>query len=279
MKRSTIRHPKLIDLATRLAIRPYAALGLLDALLDWTYTFAPCGDVGRWDDVAIAAGCTWDGDPQALIQALAGSRWLDPCAEKRLVIHDLEDHADDTWRRKMARGKLTFCRAVPPDVIPEEYRQSPDSVRTASANGAGDVGHCTDRQVRSGQVRPGQVRSGQVGRRRRSASDADHSPPELWAEFLGLWEGYPNKHGRHDAWVVYRELRPTHPTLCTDIATALVWQRRDPEWLRGFVPRFKTYLNGRRWEDEPSLVARACTTDATAGNAAAMATALDRELP
>jgi hypothetical protein len=83
MKRGTVRHPKLLELALTVRCEPYQALGLLESLLDWTYYYAPSGDVGRYSDAAIAIGVGWRKEPGVLIEALLATRWLDRCATHR----------------------------------------------------------------------------------------------------------------------------------------------------------------------------------------------------
>ena len=42
--------------------------------------------------------------------------------------------------------------------------------------------------------------------------------------------------------------------LLAEILAALDWQKQSPDWLKNggqFVPYASSYLNGRRWEDEP----------------------------
>jgi hypothetical protein len=56
VKRGTLAHPKMRDLARLLSCEPWMALGLLNALLEWAYAYAPQGDVGRYTDAEIADG-------------------------------------------------------------------------------------------------------------------------------------------------------------------------------------------------------------------------------
>lgn len=121
MKRGTIRHPKLLRLARRLNCRPYVALGALEALLDWAYTFARRGDVGHFADEDIAEAVGWDGDAGTFVAALVETRWLDRCTQHRLVIHDLADHADRTWKQALDRAHTTF---VSPQCVLSEYSLS-----------------------------------------------------------------------------------------------------------------------------------------------------------
>ena len=56
-----------------------------------------------------------------------------------------------------------------------------------------------------------------------------------------------------DARKAFAKLGPD-AALVEDMLRALDWQKRLPEWTRDggqFVPYPATWLNGRRWEDEP----------------------------
>ncbi len=71
--------------------------------------------------------------------------------------------------------------------------------------------------------------------------------PSRFSEF---WQAYPNKKGRKDA------ERHWKREGCDAVADALLahvalMQREDADWLRGAIPMGSTYINGRRWEDEP----------------------------
>lgn len=47
----------------------------------------------------------------------------------------------------------------------------------------------------------------------------------------------------------WKKLGPDPPL--QEILTALAWQKRTEQWQRGAIPHASTYLNQRRWTDEP----------------------------
>jgi hypothetical protein len=67
--------------------------------------------------------------------------------------------------------------------------------------------------------------------------------------FEEFWSLYPRHVGKQAALRAWRKL---HPPL-EAIRTALAWQREQPRWREDptYIPHPATYLNGRRWEDEP----------------------------
>lgn len=72
--------------------------------------------------------------------------------------------------------------------------------------------------------------------------------------FNRFWNTYPRKVKKAEAYRAWCK----EAKLCTDVQTAifaaLEWQVRQEDWLKDdgrFVPYPASYLNGRRWEDEP----------------------------
>lgn len=73
-------------------------------------------------------------------------------------------------------------------------------------------------------------------------------------DFLAFWEAYPRKTGKGAAFRSWLKIRPTKKERA-DIMSALKWQKQSEQWTSGaygkFIPLPATYLNQRRWEDEP----------------------------
>ena len=89
-------------------------------------------------------------------------------------------------------------------------------------------------------------------------------------EFDEFWKAYPRHVDKQKARKAWAKLRP--PPLKA-ILDALTWQRDLPDWRKehgGFVPYPATYLNGRRWEDEPPKPQLFGVTARTAGNVEAI---------
>jgi hypothetical protein len=271
MKRGVMGHPKLRHLARLLDVPPYAALGLLEALLHWAHSYAPEGDVGRHADQDIADGVGWDGDASTLVGALVTARWLDRCGTHRLVIHDLADHADRVWQQTLHRKGAQFVTATPPPDDTVKPRRGSVKPHSVTENPPRDT---LKPPSYPNQTRPDQTRPEDTLSRARARGTVTAAYPE---DFVAFWDAYPRKAGKPEALKAWR--RVGSPAALAAIQAALAWQRRDPEWLREagrFIPHPTTYLNQRRWEDEPPARASAFTTPATAGNAAALAGALAR---
>ncbi len=82
-------------------------------------------------------------------------------------------------------------------------------------------------------------------------------------DFLEFWSAYPKKMGKGAAFKVFIKLKLTKKDKA-DILTALDWQKKSEQWLRDngqFIPYPATYLNQRRWEDEPQSSLNGDITD------------------
>ena len=136
MKRGTPDHPKMEALATALGVDLAKAVGTLELLWHFTAKFAPQGDVGKWSDEAIAKAAHWcanDGEPCKLVRALVETRWLDECKERRLIVHDWGDHADDATKKQLKRKELDVL--VPVRTLSRQRRKLSGHVQTTADNG------------------------------------------------------------------------------------------------------------------------------------------------
>ena len=73
------------------------------------------------------------------------------------------------------------------------------------------------------------------------------------AAFLAFWAEYPKKVGKAEAFKRFCKLKLDRADT-TDIISALKWQKGCAQWQRDggrYIPNPATYLNQKRWEDEP----------------------------
>lgn len=97
MKRNGPGHPKVLALASRLKMKRFEAVGVLELMWHFTAQYCPAGDIGKRTDAQICAAVDWPQERSGeLIQALIEEGWLDRHPEHRLVVHDWHDHADGT---------------------------------------------------------------------------------------------------------------------------------------------------------------------------------------
>lgn len=72
--------------------------------------------------------------------------------------------------------------------------------------------------------------------------------------FNEFWNVYPKKRAKANAQKAFEKLNPDRHLL-DEILGALSWQKQSPDWTKDggqFIPYAASYLNGRRWEDEPT---------------------------
>lgn len=72
--------------------------------------------------------------------------------------------------------------------------------------------------------------------------------------FDRFWAAYPRKVGKGAAERSFERIRPD-VALLDRMLRAIEVQRQSDTWLRGYIPNPATWLNQRRWEDEPDGVA------------------------
>src|SRR5687767_13679779 len=101
-KRGVPEHPKTMRVARLLEIEPWAVVGLLECLWHWCSKYAVTGEI-RATPEDVADGIRYRGDATAMIEALTTARWLERLPDGRLVVHDISQHADNTWKANLRR--------------------------------------------------------------------------------------------------------------------------------------------------------------------------------
>jgi len=90
-----------------------------------------------------------------------------------------------------------------------------------------------------------------------ASSEATPPPPPAGGDrglFARFWAAYPRRIGKKAAEKAFDRLA-VDAALLEVMLAALAWQCRQDAWTKdgaGFVPHAATWLNGRRWEDEPT---------------------------
>lgn len=67
--------------------------------------------------------------------------------------------------------------------------------------------------------------------------------------FQTFWDAYPKKTGKGKAFDIWKKVKADGKL--SKILKALSWQATSSQWVDGFIPLPSTYLNQRRWDDEP----------------------------
>lgn len=99
------------------------------------------------------------------------------------------------------------------------------------------------------------------GTRRENATHTNkkNNKREYTCSFEQFWNAYPRKQNKANARKSFGKLNPDQ-ALLDQILAALAWQTKTTDWIKDggqYIPLASTYLNGRRWEDEPPVNATA----------------------
>lgn len=80
-------------------------------------------------------------------------------------------------------------------------------------------------------------------------------------DFSAFWEQYPKKVAKHHALKAWKKVKP-FGQLLADLMAGLEHQKESSDWQKDggqFIPYPSTWLNQRRWEDEPARTADQAT--------------------
>jgi len=100
MLKSAYTSPKIHALARRLKIPFPHALGICGLLWNFTCDHAPDGNVGKHGALGIATATHWDGDENALLEALVSVRLIDIRDDGSLEIHQWDEHCPQWVKNK-----------------------------------------------------------------------------------------------------------------------------------------------------------------------------------
>jgi hypothetical protein len=125
-KRGVPEHPKTLKLARKLGLPSWAAVGLLEVFWHWCSRYAITGLITAAPD-DVADGIRYTGDADALFAALLESGWID-AHPNGYTVHDVADHADNTWKANLKRAGLEFWNHS----VPTQETPSHDEITTES---------------------------------------------------------------------------------------------------------------------------------------------------
>lgn len=236
------QHPKTKKLARLLEVKLPTAVGHLHFIWWWALNYAQDGSLDRYEAVDIADAAVYDGDPQRLLDALIDSGYIDK-TDAGLTLHDwdeyagklLEKRAKDRERKRTAAAEARRSGDIPQTSVgtPSEDAALPNVHNQPTVHNQPNTTNNTEPTVPN-QTNP--------------------APPATAAEtFEEFWKEYPKKVGKAKCSDVWKRLKPK-PDLFEKIMTALRVQKQSPQWTKDggtYIPNPLTWLNQRRWEDEP----------------------------
>lgn len=143
-----------------------------------------------------------------------------------------EDDRREYLRKKQAESR---ARRVNNGVNTRQQISTNSTQAEAEAEADPDTKEQEDQNIRSRAIKP---------RAHLNSSSA---------LFDVFWSHYPRKVAKSAALKAWGKLK-VDESLLTKILSGLEWQRHQPQWAKDnglFVPHASTWLNQRRWEDEP----------------------------
>lgn len=127
MKRTGFDHPKHGRLCRLLKIDHAYSVGIVESILQVTARHAQRGDIGKWSNEEIAAAIGVSETPaDELITALVEAKWLDRHDECRLIVHDWDEHCEDSIHLALARKIEHFANGNRPKLTRLNKTERPE---------------------------------------------------------------------------------------------------------------------------------------------------------
>ena len=262
-----LRHPKVKRL--KRALGDSAVLSHIQ-LLEFTALQRPEGVLTGMDAEAVADASDWDGNADAYVETLLKIGLLDADTDGVLMVHDWLDHnpwaAGATQRSEKAKNAANARWHTPSDALAQVKQENSDtpSTPTAMPNDATSINEqCGEQTSGNAPLLSFPLLS------ESSPNPTEKTPPEcpkkdtlapqgaaarassgLDSDFETFWQAYPLHEAKEPARKAFAKLRPP-PELFQRLLAAIAEQKQGEQWRRGIVPHAATWLNQRRWTDEP----------------------------
>lgn len=117
MKRDTPEHAKTGNLADLLceafpSMEPVAhlvAMGVLEGMWHHATKYTPDGCLSKYPLRRLKQALQWPESIEALVDCLAGARWVDRLEDGRIFVHDWPDHCQDSVHKALAKAVVRFA--------------------------------------------------------------------------------------------------------------------------------------------------------------------------
>lgn len=116
-------HPKVKSLAVHLGVEHLVAVGVWESLLHWTATYAPAGDVGKYDTRVWAEGIHWRGSAKRLLRGLVDAGLVEFGEDGKARVHHWSQHCDEYIHRRLGRKGERFCDGTFPKLSNLDSRE------------------------------------------------------------------------------------------------------------------------------------------------------------
>lgn len=265
------RHPKTKKLARLLGVSLPAAVGHLHYLWWWALDFAQDGTLEKFDNYDLADAMQWDGDPDALVEALISSGYIDD-TDDGLMIHDWGEYAGKLLERR-AKDRARKRAAAEAAGVPQNFRRNSngkdeESEETPSASFVTNQPTVPNQPTNTNSTNSTEP------------TTPTNAPATLQeTRFTEFWQAYPKKVGKASCLKAWKKLKPT-AELHKHIMEALEAQKRSEQWQREggrFIPNPLTWINQGRWDDEPAEVRSSSSDVKKSGTLGTLASIVEEE--
>lgn len=198
--------------------------GVLSLVFLWLYTAEnrPHGELRGMDADDIALAAQYQGDSENFVSTLKDMGFLDKKG-KLYIVHDWE--INNPWAAN----------------APERKKQAQEAAKARWLKNKGKTtcSQHTDSMLPAYAPSPSPLPTPLPKDKKILSEYSD--------EFLIFWNVYPKTTGKGAAWESWKKKKPD----IDKVLMALTWQKQSRTWQEGFIPLPATYINQRRWEDEP----------------------------
>ena len=250
------RDPAVFRLAAILGVERFAVVGRLSAFWGWVNRHSTDGRVD-----APTASTVIDAvvECPGFAAAMVSVGWLQTDATG-FTVPKFERFNDASAKLRTAKtARQARWRAAKASTVDAAVGARVDAYRDAEKT-AVDAPREEKRREEKKKDPPtpagGDGATEAAAEKARLKAAADAARAELADGFAAFWQAYPKKQSKPDAERAYLKLAPP-PDLLRAILDAVARQKTWHGWLKDggqFIPNPATWLNGKRWGDEPPAV-------------------------
>ena len=237
------------------------------AVILWAVSWhqVPAGSLPSSDtELAYLAGYGRSTKEWLKVKKMALSKWV-PCSDGRLYHPLIVENALDAWEKKkkqvdksvkgaMARwhnktNELGNAKGYATGIAPSTTSTNATGITTGNAKPMPNEcqGRGIGKEIKENPPTPqGDVSVEKTGGEPKRRNASEYSP-----EFESFWTAYPRKEAKGSAFKAWQKQKPP----LSACLSALAWQKKSDQWTKdagSFIPHPASWINARRWEDEPA---------------------------
>ena len=232
------------------------------AVILWAVSWhqVPAGSLPSSDtELAYLAGYGRSTKEWLKVKHMALSKWV-MCSDGRLYHPLIVENALDAWEKKKkqidksVKGAMARWHNKKNELGNASGITTGNALTNASGITTGNAkpmpNECQERgigkEIKENPPTPqGDVSVEKTGEELKRRSAPGYSP-----EFESFWTAYPRKEAKGSAYKAWQKQKPP----LSACLSALAWQKKSDQWIKdagSFIPHPASWINARRWEDEP----------------------------